>query len=415
MKRVVATFAATALLSIFVFFAFFWNDVATSTVNAQLAPHGVRIENGIHGAFPFHFKVPEITVPHGVKVKNLAVDYEGTYNPFKLVTQTGDIVQATATLQVAVKENLEVDVDVEHFYVERTDGTNAWFFSTRLRLFDQVVDATFEFVPDVADTYHLHVDIDDVAIDLYSNSLLVAYMEHEVLHLSLTDNLRPMEHFSLDLATVAHIIGDVLVSHNDIKWTDVFITFFDHVPVDIPALQLVNLNWHDSTVNFKIDDFLSLSVKDGNIVVGNIRTRGRDWAQLMAVHTFALETTNPSLRFTPPIDTPLGPVRSMDVLVDRTTLRVNVGNTPITLSPRGLQYGPIALLIGDDRLALEIDGGTFQSFSCTYLHAFVKYASPDVLVLQNATAHQWDEVIHGSGTYNIATRKAAVELKLNRR
>ena len=95
-------------------------------------------------------------------------------------------------------------------------------------------------------------------------------------------------------------------------------------------------------------------------------------------------------------------------------VRINIGHVAVMITIDGIRYGPISMLVQPDRVALEINGGAFQAFRCVYVHAFVEFANPDVLVLQNATGRQWDEVISGRGKYNIATRKADMQLFLNR-
>ena len=413
-RRVAVLVISLIALCLILVFAFY-DSTATHAINAHL-PTGMRLEKDIRGAFPLHFKVPKMTVvPNTVTIDNLVVDYEGTYNPFKLMSQRGNIMRASGTVHVVLGEKRVLDITIANANVEHI--RRGWRLTSTLVIDDVVVFVNIFFFPNEVSDSYMKVEVGDATMLLYTDELLVTYTDHELVHVSLTDSNLAKQRFSVDVATIAHVSGEVNATRHDsivdIVWTDVFLHFFDHIPVNIPRLKRVHLHWDGvaHSLAFTADDVLSLKIQGDDVVVGHVRTVH---LQNTHLHTFkALMTADTTrLHFTPPIETLLGSMNFAEVA--SSYVRINIGNVAVMITIDGIRYGPISMLVQPDRVALEINGGAFQAFRCVYVHAFVEFANPDVLVLQNATGRQWDEAISGRGKYNIATRKADMQLFLNR-
>ena len=402
MKRAFAAIVSGFALLIFVFFAFFWNGVATNTANQKLENTGMHIERSFQGAFPFHFSVPKMTIiPGEVTLRDAHLKYDGTYNPFKMMSQNGRIMHARGILDIDMFDR-HTEIYLDEFYLDRNH--NHWFLETKINAQGIIVDLNTDISLDNIDESILTLRTMNVTIECTPTSLMAMYKDHQLLDLKLFEN----NHFSVLLGSILQLTGQHLLSEHSLELNDVLHAFFEHSLQ--PTFHSLLMKWSSGDFEVNLDGYLDVKISDGNVIVGSYHSARN-------IHLFKSTTRSLQkqvmLKFTPPLHTPLGMLRDI-AMQNRQKLIINVGRTPLVLSTKSISYGPISLIFTDKKVALEINGGKFQSFLCTYIHAFIDYNNPDVLVLQNATAHQWGEEVSGQGHYNMATRRADVSVKLTR-
>lgn len=410
--------ALTVVVGTLLFFGFVWDGLVTS-----VATHRLRAVTGrsdatvarIHGAFPFHFRVPLIDVPGWGTVNGLDVTYDGTYNPFHWTTQTGPVAHARvdAITVDAVGFTGPMTVPLDDVRLVRHDD-GSWHVTCTSRVYDHVVVAAFHVDP-ITGPVAANVTVDaTVAVRWWASQRMVAtYGPHTVVDVQWT-----------------HHRSD----HQGGPWTDVTSTWADTVQVVVDAVRVrpgpsgsvarVAVGTFHAPPHTVLRDIVVDTSTTGNTSVAfvdavtttrsafTVQPHGVDgtvWRRPLHVTWPGPDPVHAwTATWSPPWTTPFGGVAT--VTTDGTA--VHVGWTdprtpPLVWGPGwAVRFGPVRLHAGADALHLTIDGGRFHRFECVTLHGTLRYTDPTRVVLDHVSVGTADgERMHGTGEYLLPQRK----------
>jgi len=383
-----------------VFFLFVYNYVAVEVLNGQLASVTPRVHlEVIRGVFPIAFNVTHIDVGDGlVVVDDLHVAYQGTYNPFDLTTQTGAIVSGTGTCVVTVF-GYTVPVPIDNVTVVRDEAGWDIHLRTRLAGYDT---RTVMHVPDDAaaggPTLTAAVG-GNIAVAASTGSVKIEYAGRTLLDARVADGA-----FDVAVAGMARFRGTLDDDPTDaLTVRDVTLAFFDHAPHDL--VSVARVDWGGDAVVATVDEWLDVRFAADGSFEGTFGGASRFFRA-------AGGGDDAAILFAPPYPTPFGALRAI-----RDDGTIEVGDVDLVVSTEGrLAYGPIELVVEEDRASVHVHGGYFRDFHCVRLQGGVVYSDPTRVVIGHVSAKKADEgQFEGHGVYNIPEKqlKLSFDVEIN--
>jgi hypothetical protein len=414
-------------------------------VATAVATHHLRAVTGqpratmapIEGAFPFRFRLPLVTVPGWGSVANVEVVYDGTYNPFRVTTQTGPIAHGQAsTLQVHVPGGDRVvklpldDVRV----VRRTRDT--WEIAVR----SEWRGATGPPVPWTTSlrmgaregaSMNLTVGRTIVA-HATTRRVTVMYAGHTVVDVRVVPDPVPSRMGAVVVSSTW--AGTLQLNAHGVRlhadggagaWTldvdDVDMAAFDEGPRAIAYDIRLARRPGNTTLTFVDPDEQPNRVTatatrvDGTLwgrpVHMTLSRRRRRRRQLLpGVHEVA--------QWTPPWPTPFGFLDTVTTDGEAVTFvfvspyysgapNAPYAPPPLVLGP-GFQlgWGPLRMHVDADAVRVAVRGGRFRQFSCVELDGVLDYADPTRVQLSRVAMSTVNgERMHGTGVYALPERK----------
>lgn len=404
-----------------------WTTVVVYKVRDATANQDAHMER-IQGLFPFDFSVPLINIPGNAKVTGLDVHYDGTYNPFRLASQTGPLLHGhTATVDVEAL-GTQWSVPIEHYNVIK-EPDDKWHVSVAGHVMGHPMDVSLRWSGGNGATMvrEANVTLDDgmLVITMTPQRVRVVYGvdAHVLLDVVLPTELNGNTITLNLLGDVARVVVEKLQVSTSDNRADVSIasltsSVFDADPPVTLARDLRAM-WHGTEGSMRsqhpawsvaVDTdkrrIIVSTQEDGGVVTGTWDTPSKD------------EPSFYVMSFVPPLATPLGTIQHMDLdaangafvtwfdggkvahAVDPTQ-RVGLHIGP----DAAIAMGPIRVAAMNDAIVLTIDGGHYDRFKCVVLHGSVRYEDPAVVVLDHVSVTTEQEQLHGSGTYVLPERK----------
>ena len=408
-----ACICTVVLLTMAIFFLFFWNPLSVYVINYKIAdvtPH-VHV-SAIKGPFPLVFDVPMLDIADGkAQVHGVHVQYVGTYNPLEIATQLGTIVRADATCTLAVF-GYAAEVPLNNMTLTRAEG-GVWTASLDTSFAGNDATVSVDVYADGTAPPRITAQIgDNIHFTATGDELRLIYAGARELLVLSTDG----DAFSLALAGVAHLAGTWDVGGADGKTAsvrDVTNSFFDHAPHTM--LDSLSVGWAGGKVRVDVSDWLSLVWSTDGTLDGSVRT-GTAGADRSRITRAAGGGPDQAVAISPPFPTPFGGLATIhDMHTDEVTgtrsLVLDIGAEKLSLATDGVfSYGPIFFTIDTEAAMVEVKGGFFEDFTCVRLRGRVVYDNPSTVLIEHVSAVKGtDGNFRGHGSYSIPDK----ELKLS--
>jgi hypothetical protein len=311
----------------------------------------------IEGAFPFRFTLPLVSAPGVGEISGLEVEYLGTWNPFRLTSQTGDIARGSAQHVVVTLFGGRVDVEVDTIRLSRVDAH--WVIALHVRARGRAFTAEILMLPEP----ELDVTLaDGVGVHATPHAITVRRGTRTVFH-----GERDGESFSLSVPDAAELTGQWRLGDKQFVVDDVVVKVLDEPE---RALGKTTVWWADGVrVVSKICDLTWKQLTlNGTIAAVPVRAVG-------VADGLRVEEPYP--------DTPLGPFRGVFVDTNAATAHVDVGTVPVdgVMGAQNIEltHGPVRVRGGEHGFTFTIDGGKYREFTCIHVAGHFDVERPHVV------------------------------------
>ena len=401
-----------------------WDRVATVVVvyhlrTAAHAPHAHM--DRIEGLFPFRFQVPLVDVPGAAHVTHLDVVYDGTYNPFRLMSQTGPLVHGSMDQVEVQVAGAHVHVPIDAYRVRREPG-NVWHVGIDTHRWGHQATVDVRWGGGGGgggggpSFRQANVTLDDgavqVALDPYRVRVLYRGT-HVLLDASWKDADRTVT--AAVLGDVAHVVatGVHLATPTTLAIDRITSTVFGGTETVLvthgtAAWQrakgpIVNVAVAGPGVPWGVHVDAGATRPSVDIRHGAATSRAT-WNEETADHV--------AVHWDPPLATPLGTVAHMDLDTAAGAGTVwfadgvdATGPAALRVGPdAAVRFGPITVAASDTAVTLAIDGGKFHRFACVTLRGSLLYADPTVVTLDTVAVTTATERLQGRGEYRLPER-----------
>lgn len=418
---------AASILVAFAFFAFAWNPYVEQRVNGSLRDVGVDVRvASIRGQFPFMFTVGETRVGTFASLYGVRVRYHGTYNPFHVTRQRGELASADGTATLSLLGH-DFDLDLKLVKVHRggdgcdLDNHHDWCVFADVSIDGIDAAVTLQYGENSRVTIELPVA--KLRVELTETSVHVTFGERDVFRGTITPAYsdtppnaaapEPWSRLELIFGSVctvwANLLGELGQAGTDIK--DVTYSFYGHgLHTMFEELHLYPTHSHG--YEYGDDRRLHYAVRPLYLKarpMGLLQVENHDDAPI-----FNVDYDGERLLFLPPVSTALGDLRSVRVDLGSAQMHVDVGDMQIAVAGTeegvNVQAGPLALDFTHDLLRVALRGGHYDDVRCVQGAATVYFDEPHMVLVDNVHARYGGAAVHAEGTYNLREDKADINV-----